>query len=360
METEQIVYEALTTPFYYPTPRDPDAGEDDLPWGDSDDKPPAIHTEGSIGLGVHYNVLGMEATASPLTTNGKVPEALRSFTSLETGSTTSLEVTNQLTLSKPATAASVLAAASLPTANAGTAILQPVPRQLSTLSAQETGSTASVNTLATSSASSLNDAQQGAAPSLDLTNGASSDRLAEEFKKAIPDITMTSASAGPVTPQGGLSPTGRPLHLDESTSLASRALENSLTLPQTPQLPLSTPPYTPSAPPNALPSAQTPQPQTPRTASFNLKREEHNRTPKERGSFTTIHSAQRRSGDELHGHHPSKVETLETRIRSPNPNYTSYVQYRGSIPVYWTQDTTNMNPKPPIESELCYFIPYAS
>ncbi|KIJ30197.1 hypothetical protein M422DRAFT_784087 [Sphaerobolus stellatus SS14] len=36
-------------------------------------------------------------------------------------------------------------------------------------------------------------------------------------------------------------------------------------------------------------------------------------------------------------------------LRCPNPHYTSYVQYRGSIPVYWTQDTTNMNPKPPIE-----------
>ena len=25
------------------------------------------------------------------------------------------------------------------------------------------------------------------------------------------------------------------------------------------------------------------------------------------------------------------------------------IQYRGSIPVYWTQETTNMSPKPPIE-----------
>ncbi|KAF9266223.1 polyphosphoinositide phosphatase [Marasmius fiardii PR-910] len=35
--------------------------------------------------------------------------------------------------------------------------------------------------------------------------------------------------------------------------------------------------------------------------------------------------------------------------RGPNPHYTSYVQYRGSIPVYWTQETTSMNPRPPIE-----------
>ncbi|KAI0063033.1 hypothetical protein BV25DRAFT_1803057 [Artomyces pyxidatus] len=35
--------------------------------------------------------------------------------------------------------------------------------------------------------------------------------------------------------------------------------------------------------------------------------------------------------------------------RRPNPHYTSYVQYRGSIPVYWTQEQNNMSPKPPIE-----------
>ncbi|CAE6359255.1 unnamed protein product [Rhizoctonia solani] len=36
-------------------------------------------------------------------------------------------------------------------------------------------------------------------------------------------------------------------------------------------------------------------------------------------------------------------------VRVPNPKYTSYVQHRGSIPIFWTQDTTNLNPKPPIE-----------
>uniref|UniRef100_A0A0W0FVL4 Putative polyphosphoinositide phosphatase n=1 Tax=Moniliophthora roreri TaxID=221103 RepID=A0A0W0FVL4_MONRR len=35
--------------------------------------------------------------------------------------------------------------------------------------------------------------------------------------------------------------------------------------------------------------------------------------------------------------------------RGPNPHFTSYVQYRGSIPVYWTQETTGMTPRPPIE-----------
>ena len=38
--------------------------------------------------------------------------------------------------------------------------------------------------------------------------------------------------------------------------------------------------------------------------------------------------------------------------RSPNSNYTSYVQYRGSIPVFWAQDTTATHVKPPIESML--------
>ncbi|PWN36032.1 uncharacterized protein FA14DRAFT_160937 [Meira miltonrushii] len=35
--------------------------------------------------------------------------------------------------------------------------------------------------------------------------------------------------------------------------------------------------------------------------------------------------------------------------RGPNPRYTSYVMHRGSIPVFWTQDSTNMSPRPPIE-----------
>ncbi|GBE87131.1 Polyphosphoinositide phosphatase [Sparassis crispa] len=37
------------------------------------------------------------------------------------------------------------------------------------------------------------------------------------------------------------------------------------------------------------------------------------------------------------------------RARRPSPNFTSYVQYRGSIPIYWTQETNSMSPRPPIE-----------
>ncbi|KAH0547626.1 hypothetical protein FGG08_000115 [Glutinoglossum americanum] len=51
-------------------------------------------------------------------------------------------------------------------------------------------------------------------------------------------------------------------------------------------------------------------------------------------------------------------EMLTTSFHAPgpklyaNPNYTSYVQHRGSIPLYWTQDNTGVTPKPPIECAL--------
>ncbi|OAA70871.1 polyphosphoinositide phosphatase Fig4 [Akanthomyces lecanii RCEF 1005] len=35
-----------------------------------------------------------------------------------------------------------------------------------------------------------------------------------------------------------------------------------------------------------------------------------------------------------------------------SPHYTSYVQHRGSIPLHWTQDSTGVTPKPPIELNL--------
>ncbi|KAG6030953.1 hypothetical protein E4U41_007732 [Claviceps citrina] len=51
-------------------------------------------------------------------------------------------------------------------------------------------------------------------------------------------------------------------------------------------------------------------------------------------------------------------ESLTTSFHSPgprlfcNPQYTSYVQHRGSIPLYWSQDSTGVTPKPPIELNL--------
>ena len=51
-------------------------------------------------------------------------------------------------------------------------------------------------------------------------------------------------------------------------------------------------------------------------------------------------------------------EVLTTSFHAPgptlfsNPSYTSYVQHRGSIPLYWTQDNTGVTPKPPIELNL--------
>lgn len=51
-------------------------------------------------------------------------------------------------------------------------------------------------------------------------------------------------------------------------------------------------------------------------------------------------------------------EVLTTSFHAPgpkpfaNPKYTSYIQHRGSIPLYWTQDSTGVTPKPPIELNL--------
>lgn len=51
-------------------------------------------------------------------------------------------------------------------------------------------------------------------------------------------------------------------------------------------------------------------------------------------------------------------EMLTTSFHTPNPDlyanplYTSYVQHRGSIPLYWTQDNTGVTPKPDIELNL--------
>ncbi|KAI0854092.1 SacI homology domain-containing protein [Daldinia vernicosa] len=51
-------------------------------------------------------------------------------------------------------------------------------------------------------------------------------------------------------------------------------------------------------------------------------------------------------------------EALTTSFHSPgpklfaNPQFTSYVQHRGSIPLHWTQDNIGVTPKPPIELNL--------
>src|SRR4051794_30016030 len=45
-------------------------------------------------------------------------------------------------------------------------------------------------------------------------------------------------------------------------------------------------------------------------------------------------------------------DMLTTSFHAPggklyaNPNYTSYVQHRGSIPLYWTQEPSASTPKP--------------
>lgn len=51
-------------------------------------------------------------------------------------------------------------------------------------------------------------------------------------------------------------------------------------------------------------------------------------------------------------------EMLTTSFHAPgkglysNPNYTSYVQHRGSIPLFWTQKNDAATPKPPVEMNL--------
>ncbi|OAL54447.1 hypothetical protein IQ07DRAFT_639962 [Pyrenochaeta sp. DS3sAY3a] len=51
-------------------------------------------------------------------------------------------------------------------------------------------------------------------------------------------------------------------------------------------------------------------------------------------------------------------DALTTSFHAPgpklyaNPTYTSYIQHRGSIPLYWTQDNTGVTPKPDIDLNL--------
>lgn len=60
-------------------------------------------------------------------------------------------------------------------------------------------------------------------------------------------------------------------------------------------------------------------------------------------------------------------ESLNTSFHAPgpklyaSPTYTSYVQHRGSIPLYWTQDNTGVTPKPDIDLNLIdpFFSPAA-
>ena len=52
------------------------------------------------------------------------------------------------------------------------------------------------------------------------------------------------------------------------------------------------------------------------------------------------------------------ADMLVTSFNAPrlrhlrNPNYTSFVQHRGSIPLYWTQDSSGVSPKPAIDLQL--------
>lgn len=39
-------------------------------------------------------------------------------------------------------------------------------------------------------------------------------------------------------------------------------------------------------------------------------------------------------------------------------SYSSYVQVRGSVPLYWSQDISTMMPKPPIRCKTKTFLPF--
>ncbi|KAJ3220558.1 phosphatidylinositol-3,5-bisphosphate 5-phosphatase [Clydaea vesicula] len=52
------------------------------------------------------------------------------------------------------------------------------------------------------------------------------------------------------------------------------------------------------------------------------------------------------------------AKTTSFLTNSPKPNFTSFVQHRGSIPLYWSQDNVSLAPKPPIE--LSIVDPYFS
>jgi len=85
-----------------------------------------------------------------------------------------------------------------------------------------------------------------------------------------------------------------------------------------------------------------------------------------RGVNDKVHPILTAAGGDEQGYVANEVETEQivsevttTSFHAPgggggvyeNPHWTSYVQHRGSIPLYWTQDVTSISPKPPIE---CY------
>lgn len=53
-------------------------------------------------------------------------------------------------------------------------------------------------------------------------------------------------------------------------------------------------------------------------------------------------------------HDSSRPEKLISDFSAGYGGYTSFVQYRGSIPVMWHQESNQMTPRPPIESRLIF------
>ncbi|KAL7408828.1 SacI homology domain-containing protein [Mrakia frigida] len=67
---------------------------------------------------------------------------------------------------------------------------------------------------------------------------------------------------------------------------------------------------------------------------------------------TPFHTSAPRSPHDGAASHPDddpEHQLHQQRLKFPNPRFTSYVQYRGSIPLLWSQDASASNFKPPIE-----------
>ncbi len=75
--------------------------------------------------------------------------------------------------------------------------------------------------------------------------------------------------------------------------------------------------------------------------------------------FAGTRFLKRGANDEGHVANEVEVEQIvydATSSLHANGRYTSYVQMRGSVPSFWSQDLSGMRPKPQITSEYTIFV----
>lgn len=124
----------------------------------------------------------------------------------------------------------------------------------------------------------------------------------------------------------------------ETEQIVSEALTTPFYMPSS--APSPSPTNVPPAvlAPSAAVSVTTPsQPASP-TLATSFRSSELDPAPSEAPAPTFVSGTTRENEGER-----------RTSGRKPIPRYTAFVQVRGSIPLYWNQDTVNMVPKPPIE-----------